>query len=181
MNIFAIVKLVLIAAVLVCGLIGAFGAVFKDKASGNTHFYLYKSVTNGQTTYFKDVNPSCKDTLNVINAAFAFAILGWITALAGTAIAALSLVKPSMLPAIVGVIVSAVCMLFLTIAWALVAASYHQEICKDRLVDSYKYDYAFAFQLIAWILSIGWVAFEVLGMMGLIPGAAAPVSEANSG
>ena len=116
-----------------------------------------------------------------VNAAFAFAILGWITALAGTAVAALSLVKPSMLPAIIGVIIGAVCCVFLLVSWPIVAALLNNEYCNDKLKVSYEYDYGFAFLLIAWILSIGWVAFEVLGMMGLIPGAAAPVSEANSG
>eukprot|EP00658_Telonema_sp_P-2_P025896 TRINITY_DN2043_c0_g1_i6.p1 TRINITY_DN2043_c0_g1~~TRINITY_DN2043_c0_g1_i6.p1 ORF type:complete len:119 (-),score=46.69 TRINITY_DN2043_c0_g1_i6:315-671(-) len=105
-----------------------------------------------------------------------------ITALAGAAVAALSLVKPGMLPSIVGVIISAVCFVFFMISWPIVAALYNNEYCSAVVKNGYQYDYGFAFLLIAWILSIGWVAFEVLGMLGLIPGAAAaPTSEANSG
>ena len=147
-------KITLIVCLIVCGIIVAFGA--KAQTADDDHL-LHPETVDGSDTYIAEVTKSCAGTTNMANFALAFAILGWITALAGTAIAALSLVKPSMLPAIVGVIVSAVCMLFLTIAWSFAAASSHQEICKDR-----PNDHAFAFLLIAWILSIGWLAYGVL-------------------
>ena len=179
MNVFAIIKIALIAAVLVCALIGAFGATYKAKNGGDAHFFLYKTVVAGKTTYFIDLDPSCKDSLHMANSALAFAIIGWIAALAGVAVAALSLFKP-ILPSIVGVILSAVCAVALTVSWPIAAALYNQEVCGSKVKDSWKYDYGFAFLIISWILSLGWVAFEVLGMLGLIPGGAPATSSTSA-
>ena len=186
MNLIAIAKIVLLVLLVACSMLGAFGSTFKGKNS-DTKSFLYKVTSGGKTYYYTDDKYlSCKDSRDLVHAAFAFAILGWIAALVGVVLAVLGLLVSyiaKMIPGIVNVIVAGACFVFMTIAWPICAALYNQKYCGSKGKDGSKYDYGFAFLIITWILSIVWLAFEVLSMLGVVPkGAEAPkaVSEANA-
>ena len=171
MNVIAIVKIGLLILLVACSMLGAFGCIFNVKNS-NTKWFLYKVTGGGKTYYFADNEYLlCNDTKDLFHAAFAFAILGWIAALVGVALAVLGLLVSSIaekIPGIVNVIVAGACVVFTTIPWPICAAMYNKKYCGNKGKDTTDYDYGFAFLIITWILSIMWLAFEVLGMLGMV-------------
>eukprot|EP00656_Telonema_subtile_P027882 TRINITY_DN30064_c0_g1_i1.p1 TRINITY_DN30064_c0_g1~~TRINITY_DN30064_c0_g1_i1.p1 ORF type:complete len:147 (-),score=50.34 TRINITY_DN30064_c0_g1_i1:130-570(-) len=123
---------------------------------------------------YTDSSFGCGPLDSTMDAALAFAMLSWITIMAGVAVAAVAIVKKDLIPAIASLAVSAAAWVFLTLSWVLVVVMYYTKYCgaSQALKDNAKYDYGFGFLVLSWIITTCWVAFEALSFLKLIPAVA---------
>ena len=168
----SIIKAVCLLILLLCAFIGAFGAQTQPLDDhDDTKIYLFKVTSKGATYYYTDYSFGCGALDKTFNAAFAFAILSWITITAGVVVAIIAVFNRDMIPSIVCVVVSGAAWLFLTISCALVVALFYTKYCgASESFDSIaRYDYGFGFLVLSWFMTTCWFVFEALSHLNLSP------------
>ena len=174
MDIVSIIKAACLLLLLFCAMLGAFGAQMQATDGADAKIYLYKLSSGPITVYYTDTSFGCGALDSTMDAAFAFALLSWITIAAGVAVAAVAIFKKDLIPAIANLAVSAAAWVFLTLSWVLVVVMYYTKYCgaSSNLKENAKFDYGFGFLILSWILATCWVAFEALSLLNLIPAVA---------